>query len=136
MNHPDFPNFNEVLDCDFACFLLNVKGTTLISRFKEPTHIDLDIAQEAKEVVKPFKDAGSEYAIIDFTAQFFSITNEGKKYWKENVSPHNTCLVAVVVKGFAVKTIANIYARFDKPGVQTRVFNSIHDSFDWIEANL
>jgi hypothetical protein len=135
MNHPAFPNFNEVLDSDFACFFLNEKGDTLISRFKESTHIEIDIAKEAIEITKPIKDQGSEYAIIDFTAKFLSITNEAKKYWKENVSPHNTRLVAVVVNDFAIKTMANIYARFDKPRVQTRVFTSIHDAFDWIEDN-
>jgi hypothetical protein len=133
MNHPELPEFKKVLESDFAIFYLNEAGDTLISKFKESTEITIEIAKEAIEITLPIKDAGSKYAIIDFSAKFLSITNEAKKHWKVNVSPHNTNLVAVIVKDNTYKLLANIYARFDKPRVQTRVFTNLLEAFEWIE---
>ena len=132
MKHPLSPTFSEVIETDFATFFLNVEEDTLLIRYRESTNITLEIAKEALTVIKPFKDAGSKYAIIDFSAKFISITNEAKNHFKENVAPHNTKLVAVIVDDAATKVIANFYARFDKPKVITRVFNDIEIAVNWI----
>lgn len=126
-------NFKEVLETDFACFFLNKRSDTLLVKYRESTKITREVAQEALSVIKPFKDAGSVYAVIDFSAKFLSITPKAKRYFKENVSPHNTRLVGVVVNETTTRIIANFYARFDKPKVPTRVFNSVKDALKWIE---
>ena len=133
MNHPVLLTFKEVLETDFALFYLNDIEDTLITKYKESIDITLEIAIEALKVIIPFKDAGSKFAIIDVSEKFITITPEARKHFKVNVSPHNTNMVAVVVNDFATKAIANIYARFDKPRVPTRVFTDSIEALNWIE---
>lgn len=135
MNHPKLNGFKEVLETDFALFYLNSLQDTLVVKYRESTEITLEIAKEALSVITPFKENGSKYAIIDFSAQFLSITKEAKKHFKDNVSPHNTNLVAIIVLDTMLKIIANFYARFDKPRVPTRVFNDVNEALEWIVEN-
>lgn len=135
MTHPELTNFKEVHDTDFATFFLNELEDTLITRYKESIDIDLDIAKAIFKESKPFKDGGSRYTIVDFSAKFITITNEAKRHFKENISPHNTHIMSIIVENFAKKTIANIYARFDKPRVPCRVFTNTFEAYEWIEEN-
>ena len=135
MNHPKLEQFKEVLETDFATFYLNDVKDTLIVRYRASTEITLDIAKEALTVIKPFKDAGSVYAIIDFSAPFLSMTNEAKQHFKANVSSQNTYLVVIIVRDKAHKVLANIYARCDKPIIPTRVFTSIKEAYRWLTEN-
>jgi len=43
--------------------------------------------------------------------------------------------MSIIVENFAKKTIANIYARFDKPRVPCRVFTNTFEAYEWIEEN-
>ena len=86
MNHPILKDFKEVLETNFVTFYLNQLGDTLISKLKESTHITIEIAKETIATVSPIKDAGSKYAIFDSTATFLSISDEGKRHFKENKS--------------------------------------------------
>lgn len=135
MNHPVLQNFKEVHDTDFATFFLNELGDTLITRYKESIVIDLEIAKASFIESKPFKDAGSKYGIVDFSAQFLDVTVEARKHFRENVSPSNTNLMSIIVGNLVTKTMASIYARFDKPIVLSRVFTDIRDAHDWILEN-
>ena len=47
----------------------------------------------------------------------------------------NVILNALVVKELSIKIIANIYARFDKPKIPTRVFTNAQDALEWINEN-
>lgn len=135
MNHPKLEQFKEVLETDFATFYWNDEKDTLLVRYRASTEITLEVAKQALTVIKPFKDAGSVYAIIDFSAPFLSMTNEAKQYFKANVSIHNTYLVGIIVRDKAHKILANMYARFDKPIIPTRVFISIKEAYNWISEN-
>lgn len=136
MNHPNLEQFKEVLKTDFATFYLNDVKDTLIVKYRASTEITLEVAKEALTVIKPFKEAGSVYAIIDFSAPFLSMTNEAKQYFRAHVSIHNTYLVGIIVRDTAHKVLANMYARFDKPIIPTRVFTSVKEANSWITENL
>lgn len=133
MNHPTLSNYKEVLHTDYATFFLNDLKDTLLVKYKESTLVDVDIAKNALSIIKPFKDAGSVFAIIDFSAKFIEVTKPAQIHFKENVNPTNTKAVAVNVEGAAIKIAANFYARFNKPRVHTRVFNSIEVAEEWIK---
>ena len=103
MTHPELTNFKEVHDTDFATFFLNELEDTLITRYKESIDIDLDIAKAIFKESKPFKDGGYRYTIVDFSARFITITNQAKRHFKENISPHNTHIMSIIVENFAKK---------------------------------
>ena len=133
MNHPVLANFKKVLESDYADFFLNQEKDTLITKFKESTVVTSIVAEDILKSVIPFKNAGSKYSITELTGRFITITKSGKKYFNENISPSNTKLVAIIVGDSATKMLANVYARFDKPRVHTRVFVDFNEAIEWIE---
>jgi hypothetical protein len=68
--------------------------------------------------------------LLIFFCKFTTVTNEKKSHFRENVSPYNTHILSIIVESFAMKTIANIYARFDKPRVPSRVFTNIFEAYE------
>lgn len=133
MDHPTLPDYHLIEQLDYVDFYSNSTGDTLIARFKESTVIDLEMAQESLNLIREYKKDRPTYGITDASAKFLDFTAEARSYYRENIIKGETIIHAIVVGDMATKILANIFARFDKPKVPTRVFTSISEAVQWIE---
>jgi|GEM_PF-4489496 hypothetical protein len=133
MNHPTLPDYRLIEQLDFVDFYSNPSGDTLIARFKESSVVDLGMAKESLEFIRRHKQNKRTYGITDARAKFLDFKGEARNYYRENMLRSETILHAIVVSDFPTKLSANLYARFEKPNIPTRVFTSLEDAINWIE---
>ena len=133
MEHPTLPDYHLIEQFDYVDFYSNSTGDTLIARFKESSVIDLEMAKESLDLIREYKKDRPTYGITDASPKFLDFTADARNYYRENMIKGETIIHAIVVEDMATKILANIFARFDKPKVSTRVFTSIHDAVQWIE---
>lgn len=133
MNHPTLEDYKLIEKLDYVDYYSNSTGDTLIAKFKESTIIDVDMAKESLDLILSYKKAHGTYGITDASAKFLDFTSEARNYYREHMIKGETILHAIVVEDLATKVLANIYARFDKPKVPTRVFTSLDDAIEWID---
>ena len=135
MIHPTLSDYKLIEELDYVQFFSNASGDTLIARFVESTVIDKDMAKESLDLIRKYKQNRATYGITDASAKFLDFKAEARDYYREHIVKGETILHAIVVEDMATKIIANIYARFDKPKVPTRVFTDINEATEWIEEN-
>lgn len=133
MDHPTLPYYHLIEQLDYVDFYSNATGDTLIARFKESSVIDLEMAKESLELIPEYKKDRPTYGITDASAKFLDFTAEARSYYRENMIKGETIIHAIVVEDMATRILANLYARFDKPKIPTRVFNSLKEAIQWIE---
>lgn len=133
MNHPTLLDYHLIEQLDYVDFYSNSTGNTLIARFRESSVIDLEMAQESLDLIREYKKDRPTYGITDASAKFLDFTAEAKSYYRENIVKGETIIHAIVVGDITTKILANIFARFEKPKVPTRVFTNISEAVQWIE---
>ena len=132
MNHPKLKEYTLVEQLEYIDLYSNPSTDTLIARFKESTVVSEEMAKESLDLVLRNIKNPTTYGITDLSAKSIDFTNEAKNYYRKNMDKEGVTLNAVVVKDVALKTIANTYARFDRPQIPTRVFTSLADAERWI----
>jgi hypothetical protein len=138
MNHPVLTNCKLIKQLNYVDFYSNPSGDTLIARFKESTTVSADMAKESLDLILDYKASQTSqptYGITDASAKSLHFTVEALSYYREHMVKDGIILNAIVVKELPIKVIANIYARFDKPKIPTRVFTSTQDAIEWINEN-
>ena len=133
MTHPILSDFELIKELDYVKFFSNAARDTFIVEHKELTTVSAEMARESIAIIDNYKNGNTIYAITDASAQFLEFTTEAKNHYKNHVIDAGIVLNAIVVKDVTLKIIANLYARFDRPKVPSRVFTSIKDAVDWIE---
>ena len=138
MNHPVLTNCKLIKQLNYVDFYSNPSGDTFIATFKESTVVSAEMAKESLDLILDYKAKHTSrptYGITDASAKSIHFTVEALSYYREHMVNDNVILNAVVVKELSIKIIANIYARFDKPKIPTRVFTSAQDALEWINEN-
>jgi len=133
MMHTILNDYRLIEELDYVKFFSDPSGETLIAEFQESTTIDAAMAKESLDLIRQYKKYRSTFGITDASAKFLDFTAEAREYYRENMIKGETILHAIVVKDSATKILANIYARFEKPKVPTRVFTNFKDAVNWIE---
>ena len=133
MNHPTLKEFTLVEQLEYVNFYSNPARDIFIAEHKESTTVSAEIAKESIDLIAKYKNGNSIYAITDASAKLLKFTTEAKNYYRDHVIDGGIILNAIVVKDVALKIVANVYARFDRPKIRTRVFTSLTEALSWIE---
>ena len=76
------------------------------------------------------------HTITDACDGLLNLSDEAKAYMAdENQSSKNRLSDAVIVNSFAKKIEVELYIRFNKPVVKTKVFTDLNKALCWIEAD-
>ncbi len=64
----------------------------------------------------------------------FQFRSEARRYAAMNLDSVNRTATAFVVKSFADKLVVNLYIKFNKPVVPTRMFLSEENALKWLQT--
>ena len=132
MNHYD-KKYELALDLGFATIFHNKEDGILLIRYTEETEVDLTKAEIVIDSVHSIlKDGKTPYGLTDATANRLHITAEAMKAYRDNPSVRLNKKHAVIVKGLSNRILANAFIKFDKPVVNTKIFNDFQDAETWL----
>ncbi|MGZ4059110.1 MAG: DUF7793 family protein [Bacteroidia bacterium] len=106
-----------------------------ILRFKmlEGAHITLEKIKEYYEAGNRL--AGNKKVLVLIDGQLnYTITDEAKKYSASAEAVQNRIAVAFVTNSVANRLVINLYIKFDKPVVPTKMFSSEAAALKWLKT--
>lgn len=78
--------------------------------------------------------SGSKYFVLFFPPEFGYIGEEGRRASASERVNRNAIAKAIVVSSLPMRIISRFFIGFDKPPVQTRIFNSESKAMDWFNS--
>jgi hypothetical protein len=131
--HPTLDNYVLVGELDFIELYENTEKDIHIVTFKESTTINAEMAKEALDMVINYKQGIPTFGITDASARFLDFRPDARDYFRKHMHAEHTPLHAIVVGDVATRVLANLFARFERPKIPSRVFNHLNDAIQWIE---
>lgn len=104
-----------------------------IIRFRLYDDIDIE-KKDAEEAIQAINtlSKGKKYYLLTETGDNFTATAEARNYMANNIGSTNSVANAIYLKSLPIRLIINVYVKFDKPVVPTKVFNSEQAALQWL----
>jgi len=132
LNHYN-KKYELALDLGFATIFHNKEDGILLIRYTEETEVDLTKAEIVIDSVhKILKDGKTPYGFTDATAKRIHITPAARKAYRDNPSMRLNKKHAILVKGLSNRILANAFIKYDKPIVDSKIFNDFQDAETWL----
>ena len=110
------------------------QGNIIIVRFLQNSNIDIIeaplISEKVGELVKNTKCG----ILIDARDLMF-ITNDARKHFASQANPY-VLYIALLINSVIQKSFANLYLKFAKPVIPTRMFNNYEASINWLKEQI
>ncbi len=102
--------------------------------FKKGSSIDGDIARKLVKLSSQISKNEPHANFVDMREMFF-LSKEGRKVFGDSDKATVLCIAAVINSKFQ-KSLGNMYIRFNKPIINTRLFENEIDAILWIKEVL
>lgn len=97
-------------------------------------NVELDL-KETKEIVEAISKitGGKKAQVLNIAGKNTTATREARNYSASEAGGECTLADAFVVNNLPQKLIGNFYLNFNKPMVNTKIFNSVDDALKWLK---
>lgn len=121
---------------------IEIKGTDIYFEenkylrivFKPNVNIDLEIAKLVTEAIVGVSGHIPHGNIVD-ASQLFFMTKSAREHFAAQEKKNAKC-VAIITKSKIQASFANLYFKFTKQKVETKLFNDISSAKAWIDTKF
>ncbi|MGQ0827003.1 MAG: DUF7793 family protein [Bacteroidota bacterium] len=99
----------------------------------EGADITLEKIKENFQAIKQLLGNNKALVLIS-VKKGFKFRSEARSYAAQNVDEINRVATVFVVNSFAAKLVVNLYIKFNKPVVPTRMFLSEENALKWLKT--
>ncbi len=101
--------------------------------FKRGSTINLEAAKEVMDSIRASKN--ETLANIVNTKEMLFMSKEARSYFAANNKETVLC-IAVIINSKFQKSLGNMYLRFNKPKINTRLFEGENEAVSWVKEVL
>lgn len=96
--------------------------------------IELDV-KETKDILEALSkiNDGKKSLVINIAGKNTSVTREARSYSATEEAGQYTIADAFVVNNLPQKLLGNFYINFNKPFVNTKIFNKVDEALAWLK---
>lgn len=118
------------------CAELSIHDKNII-RFRLLDDIDIEKkdAEEAIQAINTITN-GKKYYLLTETGDNFTATAEARNYMAKNIGSTSIIANAIYLKSLPIRIIINVYVKFDKPVIPTKVFNTEQAAIQWLNEQI
>lgn len=120
------------IDLGHSLVRLRTDGIVQIN-FGDNVELDLKEAVEINEAISEITD-GKKALILNIGGKNTSATSTAREFSASPTGLKYTIADAFVVTNLAQKILANFYLSFNKPLVNTKIFDNIDKAIEWLKA--
>jgi len=122
-----------VKDLGFVKLYYNRELDIIESVYQENCVIDKEEAILIIQTSRDFNNVSNKYILATGLSDFINITPEARIVFAEEMK-HDMHLqkMAIHINSLAYRILSNFFIRFNKPPIQSKVFNNRKAAIDWL----
>lgn len=103
--------------------------------FNEKSNVEVPDANEVTAYIKEHATGDLKYGLLVDISKIFFISNEARGHFAKRRNPKFKA-VSVILSSPVQKTFANMYLKFSKPTIPTKIFNDEASALTWLKTTL
>lgn len=111
---------------------LKVEDSIMVIIYSKELTIDLEVAKQmVKERLSVFNN--NNYPVLVDARYIKYATKEARDHFAKEDGVKGITALAILIGNYLTATMANLYIKFSKPPIQTKVFNTRDQAVKWLK---